>query len=107
MAEVEFTSWDGIVTTVAVKDGESVMRLAVGNGVPGIVGECGGVLSCATCHVFVDTADLARLTEMGPMEDELLEGAAEERRAGSRLSCQLAIPHDFGTLHVTTPEYQD
>jgi 2Fe-2S ferredoxin len=32
-------------------EGSSVMEAAVGNLVPGIVGECGGTLSCATCHV--------------------------------------------------------
>ena len=34
--------------------GESVMATAVKNGVPGIIGECGGNASCATCHVWVD-----------------------------------------------------
>ncbi len=33
------------------------METAVKFGVPGIVGECGGGLACATCHVFVDPPD--------------------------------------------------
>lgn len=107
MAQVKFTSFDGAVTTKPVGVGESVMQVAVRNGVPGIVGECGGVLSCATCHVFVDENDLDRLPEMSPMEDELLDGAAEDRRDCSRLACQLKLDEDFGTLHVATPEYQD
>lgn len=107
MAEVVFTSFDGIVNTVPVGDGESVMHAATRNDVPGIVGECGGSLSCATCHVFVDKEDLARLPEMRPDEDEMLDGAAEDRTECSRLSCQLHLPADFGTLHVTTPEFQD
>jgi 2Fe-2S ferredoxin len=81
------------------------METAVRNGVPGIVGECGGSLSCATCHVFVDETDLAELGGPGEMEDEMLYGTAVERRGNSRLSCQIKL--DPGSdLHVTTPESQ-
>jgi len=45
--------------------GITVMRLAVSHGVPGIEGECGGVLTCATCHVHVDPAWHDRLPPPG------------------------------------------
>jgi 2Fe-2S ferredoxin len=85
--------------------GDSVMETAVRNGVPGIVAECGGSLSCATCHVFVDESDFAALPPMEDMEDEMLYGAAEDRRETSRLSCQIKLT-DGLELHVTTPETQ-
>jgi len=85
--------------------GDSVMETAVRHGVPGIVGECGGSLSCATCHVFVDDADLAGLAPMSEMEDEMLYGTAVDRRENSRLSCQLKLGPDTD-LHVTTPRTQ-
>lgn len=107
MTKVTYTSYDGNVREIAAKSGDSVMQTAVRNGVPGIVGECGGVLSCATCHVFVDETDFARLPPMSELEAEMLEGAAEDPQPCSRLSCQIRLSDDFGPLHVTTPEYQE
>ena len=84
--------------------GDSVMETAVRNGVPGIVAECGGSLSCATCHVYVAPEDLPALPAMEEMEDEMLYGVACDRQWTSRLSCQLRVT---GTdLHVTTPQTQ-
>jgi 2Fe-2S ferredoxin len=107
MPEVTYTTYDGSARTIEGKGGDTVMQTAVRNGVPGIVGECGGVLSCATCHVFVDEADFARLEPMGDLEAEMLEGAAEDPRECSRLSCQITLSEQLGALHVTTPEYQE
>jgi 2Fe-2S ferredoxin len=39
------------------------------------------------------------------MEDEMLWGAAEDRRDNSRLSCQLKVTEGCD-LHVTTPATQ-
>ena len=105
MPQVTYTDDAGEARTVEAKEGDSVMETAVRNGVAGIVGECGGSLSCATCHVFVDDADLSLLPAMEEMEDEMLWGAAEDRRENSRLSCQLRIEEDTD-LHVTTPATQ-
>jgi 2Fe-2S ferredoxin len=107
MPSVVFTSFDGNATTVTVNPGESVMKAAVRNGVKGIVGECGGVLSCASCHVFVDADELDTLPPMKPDEDELLDGTAVDREENSRLSCQLVLDESYGQLRVTTPEFQE
>jgi 2Fe-2S ferredoxin len=102
---VTYTDHTGEARTVEAKPGDSVMETAVRNGVPGIVAECGGSLSCATCHVYVDPQDLQSLPPMEEMEDEMLWGAADERQENSRLSCQIKI--DQGAeLHVTTPSSQ-
>ena len=103
MPQVTYTDHTGETRVVAAGAGDSVMETAVRNGVPGIVAECGGSLSCATCHVYVDEPDRAALPPMAELEDEMLWGTAEERRANSRLSCQLTIA---GDLHVTTPATQ-
>ena len=105
MPKVAFTDSAGETRTVDANPGDSVMETAVRNGIPGIVAECGGSLSCATCHVFVDPGDFAELSPMEDMEDEMLYGAAVDRRDTSRLSCQIRIPDDMD-LHVTTPETQ-
>lgn len=105
MAKVIYTSAEGEVREVEATPGDSVMETAMRNGVPGIVAECGGSLSCATCHVFVDEEDLANLPEMEEMEDEMLWGTAVDREDNSRLSCQLKVC-DGCTIRVTTPETQ-
>ncbi|MFG2562168.1 2Fe-2S iron-sulfur cluster-binding protein [Streptomyces sp. NPDC048496] len=105
MPKVTYTETAGNCRTVDANVGDSVMESAVRNGVPGIVAECGGSLSCATCHVYVEEADLASLPPMGEMEDEMLWGTAEDRRPNSRLSCQLKVA-DGMDLRVTTPATQ-
>jgi 2Fe-2S ferredoxin len=105
MATVTYTSAEGEVRTVRATPGDSVMETAVRHGVPGIVAECGGSLSCATCHVFVDASDLPSLPAMDEMEDEMLYGAATDRRVTSRLSCQIRVEASMD-LHVTTPPTQ-
>ena len=105
MSKVVFTSAAGDTREVDAAPGESVMEVAVKNGVPGIVAECGGSLSCATCHVFVAEGDLADLPPMEEMEDEMLWGTAVDRQPNSRLSCQLRVT-EGRDLHVTTPETQ-
>lgn len=105
MSQVTFTDADGTTRVVQANAGDSVMETAVRNGVPGIVAECGGSLSCATCHVFVDPEDFALLPEMEDMEDEMLYGTSVDRAETSRLCCQIKIT-DGLDLHVTTPKTQ-
>lgn len=105
MSTVHFTDHDGETRTIEANVGDSVMETAVRNGVPGIVAECGGSLSCATCHVFVKEDQYDSLLPMEDMEDEMLWGAAVDREDCSRLSCQIEVTEDMD-LSVTTPETQ-
>jgi 2Fe-2S ferredoxin len=105
MSTVVYTADDGRVTTIEGRPGDSVMETAVRNGVPGIVGECGGSLSCATCHVFVAPETLELVGGPGDLEDEMLDGTAVDRRDESRLSCQIRL-HDGCEYHVSTPSTQ-
>lgn len=105
MSTVTYLDASGESRTIDANPGDSVMETAVRNGVPGIVAECGGSLSCATCHVFVDESQLGQLPEMDEMEDEMLYGAAVDREDNSRLSCQIPITEGMD-LKVTTPETQ-
>jgi 2Fe-2S ferredoxin len=107
MTKFTYTAHDGTQTVIQADPGDTVMSAAKRNGVPGIVGECGGVLSCATCHIFVDPADLDRLPAITDLEDEMLEGTAVDREPTSRLACQVHATDDLETLEITTPEYQE
>jgi 2Fe-2S ferredoxin len=91
---------------VDARDCESAMLAATRHGLDGIVAECGGNAMCATCHVYVDEAWLARLPPMGDEEDALLDGAAAERLANSRLSCQIKLAPDLDGLVLHLPDRQ-
>ena len=91
MPNVTYISPDGTETTLEARDGDSVMEIAVKNGVKGIVAECGGACSCATCHVYVDDAFVGAMGEVSDLEDDMLDGAESERLPVSRLSCQIKM----------------
>ena len=101
MPKVIYHSPDGTSHTVDARVGASVMETAVKHGVPGIVAECGGALSCATCHVFVAPAWIDRTGVAEDFEDEMLDDAQTPRRAESRLSCQIRLTDEFDGLEVT------
>ena len=48
MPKVFYTQPDGVERVIDGTVGDSVMSTAVQNGVNGIVGQCGGALSCAS-----------------------------------------------------------
>lgn len=107
MPKVTYIAHDGTQSIVDVPVGENVMRGALYNNVEGIIGECGGALSCATCHCYVDEAWTARVG--GPTtheERELLEAAASEVKPTSRLSCQIEMTDALDGLVVHMPELQ-
>jgi len=106
MPKVTFIAHDGTQSTVEVKPGETIMFGATQGGVTGIVGECGGFCSCATCHVYVDDAWIDKLAPITEHEDEMLEGTVSERKPGSRLSCQITVTDALDGLIVHTPEHQ-
>lgn len=105
VVQVVYTSQHGDEVVIDGVEGASVMETAVRNGVDGIVGECGGSLSCATCHVFVSRETEPHLAPMSDLEDDMLYGTAVERQDNSRLSCQIKLAAG-GIYHVTTPEAQ-
>lgn len=106
MAKITFIAANGDRRDIEVGDGTSLMKAAVNNRVPGIVGECGGELQCATCHVYVDRANTLPLPPVSEDEDEMLEAAACERTDHSRLCCQLVSTPETDGLVVHTPETQ-
>ena len=105
MPQVSYVSHDGSVMEVDVPAGTSVMQGAVDNMIDGIVAECGGSCSCATCHCYVDEAWLDRIPPPSGMEKDMLECVLEPR-PNSRLSCQVVITEELDGLVVRLPESQ-
>ena len=106
MPKVIYIGENGDERAVDAIVGESVMAAAVKNGVPGIIGECGGNASCATCHVYVRDEFLPLVGEPNDTEDDLLDLGVGDRRPGSRLSCQITCTLELDGLTVDIPAEQ-
>lgn len=105
MTTINFHLADGSRHAVDANDGEVVMRVAVRSGFDGIVAECGGACSCATCHVHIDKAWFDKLPPMEEMEEEMLD-FADGVDDTSRLSCQLKVTPALDGLVVNVPASQ-
>ena len=107
MAIVTYVEFNGAKHVLDVAEGENVMRGALYNDLPGIIGECGGGLACATCHCYVDEAWAERVG--GPSsrdETDMLESTSAEVKSTSRLSCQIILSAELDGLIVHLPETQ-
>lgn len=104
--QVFFITASGERREVWARSGQNLMQAAVNNLVPGIVGECGGELSCATCHVYVEPDWLDLLEPVSPDEEVMLEATAAEPTHNSRLACQLRCSAKINGLTVRVPSEQ-
>ena len=105
MAQITCIEHDSTEHTLEVEVGYTVMQAALDNMIQGIVAECGGACSCATCHCYVDEAWVDKVGKPGLVESEMMEFAVEARD-NSRLSCQLRITEDLDGLIVLLPASQ-
>jgi ferredoxin, 2Fe-2S len=97
---------DGTPHPISGRVGRSLMQAAVDAGIDGIAADCGGSLTCATCHVIVDAAWLAQLPPRSGDEDAMLEMTAHPRQPGSRLSCQIRLSDELDGLAAQLPPTQ-
>ncbi|MDK9704315.1 MAG: 2Fe-2S iron-sulfur cluster-binding protein [Sulfuritalea sp.] len=104
MITITFILKDGTRQSIDAEDEANVMQVATFNGVRGIEGACGGFCSCATCHVYVESAYL--LPPPAADEETMLTGTAALRTPNSRLSCQLKLGPALDGLVVRVPDVQ-
>ena len=105
MPQVTYISANGAINEIEVADGTSVMQGAVDNMIDGIVAECGGSCSCATCHCYVDEAWEAKVPPASEMEKDML-ACVLEPQPNSRLSCQITVTDELDGLVVRLPSSQ-
>jgi ferredoxin, 2Fe-2S len=105
MPKIVFVEHSGIEHVVEAEVGRSVMQAATDNFVPGIIADCGGCCSCATCHGFVDQQWLSKIPPVQANEASLLEGLLETQ-PNSRLTCQIQITPGLDGLTVRLPRSQ-
>lgn len=86
-------------------DGASLMQAALANDIGEILADCGGALSCATCHVYIADAWRARVGDADEEEKAMLEMAVDPDER-SRLSCQITLAPELDGLEVILPKSQ-
>lgn len=100
MPEVIVTNRSGEETRIDAHFGVSLMQAICEAGFDEVLALCGGVCSCATCHVYVSGGPVEVLEPMGEDEDLLLDGS-DNRQESSRLSCQILVTDAIDGLRVT------
>jgi len=106
MITIHLVAPDGADTRLECKTGQSLMQAAVAANVSGIEADCGGMTTCGTCHVYVREPFAAALPPPSADELAMLEFTAAERRANSRLSCQIELGDGLDGLTVDLPTTQ-
>jgi ferredoxin, 2Fe-2S len=109
MIKLKFIHPDGSRTSAEAKPGQSLMQAAVGLSIDAIAADCGGLLTCATCHVIVDDAWCgpdSPLPAASHEEKAMLEFTAEPPERQSRLSCQIHLTPELDGLTVRLPSRQ-
>lgn len=99
MVDITVTDRDGGVHRVDAREGVSLME-TLRELEYGVAAICGGMCSCATCHVYVDADWRDRLPEPQSDERELVSELLH-RRESSRLSCQVSLSDALDGLRVT------
>ena len=105
MPKITFIEHDGTERVVEAELGSTVMEAGRRNDIAGIVAECGGSCTCATCLVHVDEA-WSRIVGAASAEEEEMLDTAFEVKPTSRLSCQIKVIEALDGLVVHTPAYQ-
>ncbi len=100
MPEIFVTDRKGAEFPVDATNGFTLMEAIRDEGKFDLAAICGGMLSCSTCHVYVDPAWAAKLPAIGRDERELLEESAHYE-PNSRLSCQIEMKSELTGLRVT------
>ena len=104
MINISVKDLDGQVHEIQAREGDSLMEALREHewGVPAI---CGGLCSCGTCHVYLDTEWMDKFRQVDSDEQDLLE-EFDNTKDNSRLSCQIQLQpgHDGLKLSIAPEE---
>ena len=105
MIKLRFIDATGVEYIVDAPEGGSVMEAAIANDVPSIVGFCGGMSACGTCHCYPTAEWEQKLATPGDNENDTLKRVLD-RHPGSRLGCQIRLTAALHGLTVHLPARQ-
>ncbi len=98
MPKVTFITPENETITIENAEG-TLMEIATFNDVDGIEGACGGVCSCATCHVRIPAEWQAKVGPASEAEQGIFD-FMEEAGPDSRLGCQIEMREELDGLVV-------
>lgn len=83
---------------VEVRKGDTILDAALDNDIS-LHHNCGAVLACSTCHVYINKG-METLPEISDSEEDFIDRAVNPK-LNSRLACQCRITAD---VEVTIPD---
>lgn len=102
MVKITYISPESKEFVVEAETGQTLMQIAVNNNVEGIDADCEGQCACATCHIIIPKEYRIHTGSADEDESALLD-FLDNRRAGSRLSCQILMTRDLDGMTVKVP----
>ena len=90
---------NGVEVEVQASAGSSLME-PLRDIEDGVAAICGGMCSCATCHVYIDESWVGKLPAAHSDETDMLQDLVS-RRPNSRLSCQVTLTDALDGLKAT------
>jgi 2Fe-2S ferredoxin len=104
MGKIVVTDRAGETHDVDIEAGDNIMDplRELDNGIEAL---CGGMCSCATCHIFLEPKWFEKIEAPQDDELELLEETECFRKGESRLSCQVKFSEELeGMTFTIAPE---
>ena len=98
---VQFITPDGATVQAEAEEGDNLLRVAQGCGMP-LEGTCEGQMACSTCHVIVTPEWFDLLADAGEEEEDMLD-LATSAGPTSRLACQIDLSGALDGLTVHIP----
>ena len=100
MGKMVVTDRAGVTHEIEISAGDNLME-PLRELDDGIEALCGGMCSCATCHIFVAPEFFAKLEPAQDDELELLEETETFQSEASRLSCQIEFTDELDGMQFT------
>lgn len=100
MPNIIVTDISGEISEIGVDAGVVLMEVLNENDFDEIEGVCGGIRSCATCHVYIKANWKDKLSVKSVEEQDLMSGL-EAYNDDSRLSCQIIVCDKLNGLELT------
>ena len=105
MVEIIFIEHDGTEHRTAAEPGRSIMEIAMDNGLPGLLADCGGNCSCGTCRGYV-AREWADKLESVSFDEQLMLNMVANQEEGCRLTCQIDVSEAIDGIEIRWPESQ-
>jgi 2Fe-2S ferredoxin len=92
MVAINILNREGATLTLEVSEGQSLME-ALRNADLDVLGTCGGMCSCGSCHIYAGDALMAATAAPREDEQDMLDALSDvvEVRPNSRLACQIPV----------------